>query len=77
MLNTLKKSTILLEKPGTKVRISWMKGDTISDWDETCIWAMKVYGLPGDKFYTHMTEDYMDFIFKDECDAIHFSLRWL
>jgi hypothetical protein len=54
-----------------------MKGDTISDWDETCIWAMKVYGLPGDKFYTHMTEDYMDFIFKDECDAIHFSLRWL
>jgi hypothetical protein len=54
-----------------------MKGDTVSDWDETCIWAMEVYGLPGDKFYTHMTEDYMDFIFNDERDAIHFSLRWL
>jgi hypothetical protein len=77
MLNTLKKSTILSEKPGTKVRIPWMKGDTISDWDETCIWAMDQFGLPGNKFYTHMTEDYMDFVFEDERDAIHFSLRWL
>jgi len=24
-----------------------------------------------------MTEDYMDFYFYDERDAIHFSLRWL
>jgi len=54
-----------------------MKGDTISDWDETCIWAIEQFDLPGGKFYTHMTEDYMDFIFKDEKDAIHFSLRWL
>jgi len=65
------------EQQGIRVRIPWMKGDTISDWDETCIWAMEVYGLPGDKFYTHMTEDYMDFIFKNEKDAIYFSLRWL
>jgi hypothetical protein len=54
-----------------------MKGDTISDWDETCIWAMEVFGLPDEKFYTHMTEDYMDFYFYDERDAIHFSLRCL
>jgi len=54
-----------------------MKGDTISDWDETCIWVMEVYGLPGVKYYTHMTEDYMDFYFYDERDAIHFSLRCL
>ena len=76
MLNTLKKSTILSEKPGTKVRIPWKIGDTISDWDLTCIWAIEHYGLPGYKFHTHMTEDYMDFIFKDERDAIYFSLRW-
>jgi hypothetical protein len=54
-----------------------MKGDTVSDWDETCIWALEQFDLPGEKFYTHMTEDYMDFIFKYERDAIHFSLRWL
>ena len=66
-----------LVKQGTRVRIPWMKGDTISAWDETCIWAIEQFDLPGGKFYTHMTEDYMDFIFKDEKDAIHFSLRWL
>jgi len=48
---------------GTKVRIPWKKGDTISDWDETCAWAMEQFGLPGDKFTTHPTVDYMDFYF--------------
>jgi hypothetical protein len=32
------------------------------------------FGLPGDKFETHVTEDYMDFYFKDERDAILFEL---
>jgi hypothetical protein len=65
-----------LHKPGIKVRIPWQKGDTISDWNETCAWAVEQFGLPGDKFTTHPTEDYMDFIFTDERDAIHFELRW-
>jgi len=65
------------KKQATKVRIPWKKGDKISDWDETCIWALEVYGVPGVKYYTHMTEDYMDFYFYDERDAIHFSLRCL
>ena len=77
MQNLPNESKTPLVKQGTKVRIPWMRGDTISDWDETCIWAMDQFGLPGDKFYTHMTEDYMDFVFKYERDAIHFSLRWL
>lgn len=70
------KSKTLSTKQGTKVRIAWQKGDVIN-WNETCAWAVENYGLPGDRFVTHPTEDYMDFIFKDECDAIHFSLRWL
>jgi hypothetical protein len=65
-------------KQGTKVRIPWKRGDTISDWDATCIWAIEHYGLPGFyKYYTHCTENYMDFYFYDEKDAIHFGLRWL
>ncbi len=62
---------------GTRVRIPWKKGDTISDWNETCIWAMEHYGVPGTYYTTHPTEDYMDFYFHKEEDAIHFSLRWL
>jgi len=45
-------------------------------WNETCAWAIEKFGLPGDKYETHVTEDYMDFYFKNERDAIHFELRW-
>jgi len=62
---------------GTRVRIPWKKGDTINDWNETCIWAIEQFGVPGTCYTTHPTEDYMDFYFHNECDAIHFSLRWL
>ena len=61
---------------GTRVRIPWKIGDTIPSWNETCIWAIQQFGLPGDKFVTRTTEDYMDFYFVDEKDAIHFELRW-
>ena len=65
------------KKQDTRVRVPWKKGDTISNWDETCIWAMEVYGLPGERYYTHCTEDYMDFYFYNERDAIHFNLSCL
>jgi hypothetical protein len=59
-----------------KIRIPWQIGATITNWDETCAWAIEKFGLPGDKFITHPTEEYMDFSFKDIDDAIHFSLVW-
>jgi hypothetical protein len=61
----------------TKVRLPWKKGDTITSWDEACAWVIEKYGLPGLKYECHPEQDYMDFFFKDERDAIHFSLRWL
>lgn len=61
---------------GTKVRVSWQVLDNFPQWTEACVWAIEQYGLPGDKFTTHPSEDYMDFYFVDERDAIHFSLRW-
>ena len=60
---------------GTRVRISWQEKHDIPTWNETCAWAVEQFGLPGDRFETHATEDYMDFYFKDERDAIHFELR--
>lgn len=59
------------------VRIDWKKGDTINDWDQKCIWAIETYGLPGKKYTTFLSEEYMEFIFKSEKDAIHFSLACL
>lgn len=58
------------------IRIPWCRGDTVASWDETCAWAIEIFGLPGDKFITHPTEEYMDFMFKQKEDAIHFSLVW-
>lgn len=60
---------------GTRVRIPWKRANII-DWNEACAWAMEQYGLPGDKFTTHATADYIDFYFDNERDAILFELTW-
>lgn len=52
-------------------------GDAITAWNEICINALEVFGLPGDRYITHTDADFMDFIFKTERDAIHFSLACL
>jgi len=59
---------------GTRVRISWETNNKYSTWNETCAWAIEKFGLPGDRFSTRATEEYMDFYFKDERDAILFQL---
>ena len=62
------------------VRIAWNTknpyGLEIDGWNEICAWAIEKYGLPGHRFSTKCTENYMDFYFQDERDAIHFTLRW-
>jgi len=59
-----------------QVRIPWQRGDTVKDWDQTCIWAIEMFGMPGKKYLCKPTEDYMDFNFNDEADAVLFALRW-
>jgi hypothetical protein len=59
---------------GTRVRIPWRIGYKMSDWNELCASTVERFGLPGLKYETHVTEDYMDFYFKDERDAIIFEL---
>jgi hypothetical protein len=58
------------------VRIPWRDGDQPSDWDETCVWAIEHFGLPGQRYICKPTEDYMDFKFNEEKDSILFALRW-
>lgn len=66
------------EKQGTRIRIPWRNGAEVSSWNETCIWAIENFGLPGNNNYMcQATEQYMDYWFVDEKDAIRFALRWL
>jgi hypothetical protein len=41
-----------------------------------CIWAIEEFGLPGDKYKTELTEDYMIFDFNEKEDAALMLLRW-
>lgn len=57
-----------------KVEIPWRKGDTVHSWDLVCIQAIEKYGMPGYKYRTQVTMDSLTFYFKDESDALWFSL---
>ena len=73
----LTKSNNSSNKQVTKVRLDWCDGrSSVEAWNEVCAWAIEQFGLPGTRFTWHPTEDYMDFHFNDEKDAIHFILRW-
>ena len=75
--NLKNKSEIHLKPQVTKVRLQWTpERDGIPIWNEICAWVMEQFGLPGTRYTWHPTEDYMDFWFYNEKDAIHFMLRW-
>lgn len=38
-------------------------------WNEICADILEVFGLPGDRYTSHPTENKMDFYFKSEKDA--------
>lgn len=54
------------------VRIDWA-----TNWNEKCVYALEHFGLPGHRFLTHAQEDYMEFKFRNEVDAIKFNLACL
>ena len=59
------------------VRIPWRHNDTISRWDDVCVWAIEQFGLPGERYTTHPVKDHMDFVFESSQDAVYFTLKWL
>ena len=56
------------------VRLSWESKDDNRTWDKACIYAVETFGLPGNKFECHSNEEWMDFEFKDEKDALMFMM---
>jgi len=50
------------------VSIPW-QGQKEYWWNETCTEILEVFGLPGDRFTSHPSENKMDFYFKTEKDA--------
>jgi len=46
-------------------------------WNEACAWAIEQFGLPGEKYLTHLNSDHIHFLFRNEEDAVVFTLRWV
>lgn len=51
------------------VRVPWQTGQDGFWWNETCAMVLEVFGLPGERYTSHPTQDVMLFDFKSEKDA--------
>ena len=56
------------------VMVYWQDGDNIQSWDQACIQAIELFGLPGDKFTTELNQNWMAFKFRNVEDALLFRL---
>ncbi len=58
----------LYPDPKKTIRIPW-NNQQEHWWNETCADIMQVFGLPGHRYTSHPTPDYMDFYFNSQKDA--------
>ena len=54
----------------TDIKVAWKDGDSVSDWTDKCTLVLESFGLPGNKYMTKVTEDYMIFSFIEAEDAL-------
>jgi len=53
----------------TRITVPW-KNQSNTWWNETCANILEHFGMPGDKYVTEITADYMHFDFTDDRDAL-------
>lgn len=58
------------------VRLTWELKDNSENWNDACAWALETFGLPGDKFQTELTSDWMEFKFNNKQDALVMAMRF-
>ena len=69
----------ILKDPEFKypVTIKWGRGaDTMDYWDQLSIASIKLFGLPGDRFVTDISEEQMTWSFREAHDALLFKLKF-
>lgn len=53
------------------VHLPWSsKANKMTQWNEITASIVEHFGLPGDKYTTEVTEDYMDFNFHNDHDGL-------
>lgn len=57
--------------------ISWADERTnVTYWDGVCVEAVLLFGLPGDRYITDISESHMTWSFADSRDALLFKLKF-
>lgn len=52
------------------IKIYWKVGDNISAWDQKCIELLEKFGLPGGRYVTSFSENYLEINFFEHEDAM-------
>ena len=59
------------------VTIKWGRGaDTMEYWNQLSIASLELFGLPGDRYITDISADYMIWSFRSDKDALIFKLKF-
>jgi hypothetical protein len=58
----------------TVVRVGWNL-NSLTPWNQVTARALEVFGLPGDRYITHLTQDFLEYHFRDPHDATLFVLE--
>jgi hypothetical protein len=58
----------------TVVRVGWNLNSP-TPWNKVSARALEVFGLPGDRYITHLTQEFLEYHFRDPCDATLFLLE--
>lgn len=54
-----------------KIHIPWSsKTNSLTLWNDICANIVEHFGLPGEKYTTEVTEDFMNFIFHNDHDGL-------
>ena len=74
---TLNGPTLKSPEYRNHVTVKWGAGaDTMEYWDRLSIYSIEHFGLPGDRYVTDITANFMTWSFKSEADALIFRLRF-
>ena len=53
------------------VHVPWSsKINTLPQWDNVCVEIIERFGLPGGKYTTELTENYMNFTFQNDNEGL-------
>jgi hypothetical protein len=58
------------------VKLLWEIMPNSGKWNEICAWTIEHMGLPGHRYLTELTADYMIWKFNDIKDKLMFTIAW-